>query len=59
MILSGLLTYPDKFQVKIIKILFPTFKEETTFQRFSSCGTSLLFLATIPTLSGLFRAKQI
>jgi hypothetical protein len=62
MLFSGLLIYPWKFLVisqwKLSKYNFTVFNDETTFLRFSPCGTSILFLLTILTMSGCLKKKQ-
>jgi hypothetical protein len=45
-------------QGKLSKYNFTHFNDETPFYIFSPCGTSIKFLLTSLTLSGLFRVKQ-
>jgi hypothetical protein len=63
MLFSGLLIYPWTLyliisQWKFSKYNFTLFNDETTFWKFSPCGTSILFLLTILTMSDFLKKKQ-
>jgi hypothetical protein len=63
MLFSGLLIYRWKLyliisQWNLSKYNFTLLNDETTFLRFSPCGTSILFLLTIPTMSSCLQKSK-